>query len=245
MAQGLSLTPAQIPIEARSPYTGQTINIQRGERWLSLVGGGALLVFGIKKHGLWGLASALLGCEMLRRGISRHSFLYQALHIKTAPQTPSSAGRETFYCRTERAITINRPPQEVYLSWHHFEQLPDILSVLKEVQVQNLMHSRWVIVTPGGFSFAWEAEIISEEPSQHISWRTRPGSAIAQRGIIEFTPAPGGRGTEVKVVLDYHLPGGKPADLLARAFGIAPDQRLRESLRQFKARMETGELPTT
>jgi len=244
MAQGLSLTPAQVPTERRSLSTGQTINIQRGERWLSPAGGGVLLALGIKKRGFWGLAGALLGCELLRRGISRHSFLYQALHIRSAPQTSSGGRREALCCRTERAVTINRSPQEVYLSWHHFEQLPEILSILKEVQVQNFMHSRWVIVTPGGFSFAWEAEIVSEEPGQHISWRTRPGSAIAQRGTIEFTPAPGGRGTEVKVVLDYHLPGGKPADLLARAFGISPDQRLRESLRQFKANMEAGEFPT-
>lgn len=247
MAQGLSLTPAKqapsTPESERFSLAERTgINIPRGESWLSLLGGGGLLAFALWRRGKWGALAVLPGCELLRRGISRHSFLYRLLNIDRMKAATSETSP---WLSTERAVTINRPPQELYITWRDFEQLPALLSTLKEVQVQNFMHSRWIAQLKGERSLAWEAEIVSEEPGEHITWRTLPGSSIAHQGTIRFTPAPGNRGTEVKVMLEYMPPGGRLADLFARALGMAPTQRLRESLRQFKAVMEAGEVPRT
>ena len=61
-------------------------------------------------------------------------------------------------------------------------------------------------------------------------------------GTVRFAPAPGGRGTEVRVELRYDLPGGKAAALVAKLFGENPDQQVRDDLRRFKQVLETGEV---
>ena len=64
-------------------------------------------------------------------------------------------------------------------------------------------------------------------------------------GSVHFDEAPGGRGTEVKIVLEYQPRGGKLGQMVARLFGEEPEQQVREDLRRFKAVMESGEAPTT
>jgi hypothetical protein len=64
--------------------------------------------------------------------------------------------------------------------------------------------------------------------------------------LLEWAiPAPGGRGTEVTVPLEYSPPLGPAGAMVASLFGGAPDQHVREDLRRFKALMEAGETPTT
>jgi uncharacterized membrane protein len=58
-------------------------------------------------------------------------------------------------------------------------------------------------------------------------------------------PAPGGRGTQVRVRLQYDPPGGKVGSAIAWIFGKEPSQTIREDLRHFKQLMEAGEILTT
>ena len=69
--------------------------------------------------------------------------------------------------------------------------------------------------------------------------------SIPRIGSLELAPAPGGRGTVVKVVLSYDPPAGRVGSLIAKLFGEEPDQQVREDLRHFKEIMEAGEIPTT
>jgi uncharacterized membrane protein len=64
-------------------------------------------------------------------------------------------------------------------------------------------------------------------------------------GSVHFTPAPAGRGTEVRVVLKYNPPAGKLGAAVARLFGEDPKQQIRDDLRHWKQLMETGEIATT
>ena len=57
-----------------------------------------------------------------------------------------------------------------------------------------------------------------------------------------FTPAPGGRGTEIRVQLQYAPPGGIVGRTFAKLFGEEPEQQVSEDLRRFKQLMETGEI---
>jgi uncharacterized membrane protein len=91
----------------------------------------------------------------------------------------------------------------------------------------------------------WDAELLEDVPNRRLTWRSLPGSDVDHRGSVEFTPAPGNRGTEVHVRLEYHRPGGRAGEALALAFFQHPEQQIREDLRRFKALVETGELPTT
>jgi uncharacterized membrane protein len=60
---------------------------------------------------------------------------------------------------------------------------------------------------------------------------------------VRFSPAPGARGTEVRVQLQYTPPGGAFGRGLAWLFGEEPDIQVKDDLRRFKQLMETGEIP--
>ena len=89
------------------------------------------------------------------------------------------------------------------------------------------------------------AELLDDVENRRLTWRSLPGSDIDHRGSVEFKEAPGARGTEVHVRLEYHRPGGRAGEALAMMFFEHPEQQIREDLRRFKALVETGELPTT
>jgi uncharacterized membrane protein len=61
---------------------------------------------------------------------------------------------------------------------------------------------------------------------------------------VRFTAAPGDRGTEVHVTLDYNPPGGRLGHWVTSMLGSNPKRLVREDLRNFKIMMEIGELPT-
>lgn len=61
---------------------------------------------------------------------------------------------------------------------------------------------------------------------------------------MRFQPATGGRGTEVKVVLEYNLPGGGITAAIAKLFGEEPEQQIGDDLNRFKQLMEAGEIAT-
>ena len=84
----------------------------------------------------------------------------------------------------------------------------------------------------------------TESPPERLP-RTLDGSEVVSAGSVRFKPAMGGRGTEVRVRLQYDPPGGKLGSTIAWMFGEEPSQTIREDLRRFKRLMETGEIPTT
>lgn len=59
---------------------------------------------------------------------------------------------------------------------------------------------------------------------------------------FEFCPAPGARGTEVRVHAEYTPTGGKIGDALARLFAKDPGSEIRSDLRRVKQLIETGEV---
>jgi uncharacterized membrane protein len=89
---------------------------------------------------------------------------------------------------------------------------------------------------------SWEAEIIDDQPGQRLAWRSLPGAQVANEGDVRFVPAPGDRGTEVRVTLRYSMPGGRLGHLAARVTGEHPRQQLEDDLRRFKQVVETGEV---
>lgn len=59
---------------------------------------------------------------------------------------------------------------------------------------------------------------------------------------VRYTPAPGGRGTEVRVRLDRAVPGGTVGEKVAAIVGTDPQRELDDALRRFKQLVETGEV---
>ena len=70
-----------------------------------------------------------------------------------------------------------------------------------------------------------------------FEWTAFDPAALLAAGEVRFTRAPGDRGTEVH--LD-HDPGGGLGAAAAKVVGKAPDQKIDDELRRFKAMVETG-----
>jgi uncharacterized membrane protein len=132
--------------------------------------------------------------------------------------------------------------EEVYAFWRNFENLPRFMRHLESVTVSGDRRSHWVAKAPAGKSVEWDAEILEDRPNELISWRSLPGADVYNAGTVQFQPASGGRGTEVRVTLEYHPPFGKLGSRIAMLFREEPGQQVYDDLRNFKQVMETGEI---
>jgi uncharacterized membrane protein len=140
------------------------------------------------------------------------------------------------------AITVGRPRDEVYRFWRDLENLPRFMVHLDSVTVLDDRHSHWVARGPAARTVEWDAEIVEDRPGEAIGWRSARRATVGNSGTVRFAPAPGGRGTEVRVVLRYDPPGGAVGAAFARLLGEHPEQQVRDDLRRFKQVLETGEV---
>ncbi|MEA2427654.1 MAG: hypothetical protein QOF37_1282 [Thermoleophilaceae bacterium] len=60
---------------------------------------------------------------------------------------------------------------------------------------------------------------------------------------VTFSDAPGDRGTEIHVELDDDALPGKLGEAVKKLTGSEPLAKLKDDLRRFKAKVETGEVP--
>jgi uncharacterized membrane protein len=168
-----------------------------------------------------------------------------ALDVLCAQQLSSGEGSGDTKGGTTQvmnSLIINRAPEELYRYWHDFENLPNIMKHLESVRVRDERRSHWVAKAPAGTSVEWDAEITEDRPNELIAWRSLEGSQVENSGSVRFQPAPGNRGTIVRVEINYTPPGGALGALAAKLFGEEPGQQAQESLRTFKQLVETGEV---
>jgi uncharacterized membrane protein len=221
------------------------VNVSEAERWLSLAGGGLLALGGLSRGSVEGLVAAGLGGALLYRGLTGHCPMYQTLGVSTAEGHGKAAAVAAGHgFKVEKAVTINRPAEELYRTWRNFDGLPRFMRHLVSVKSEG-NRSHWVARGPAGTTVEWDAEVVNDQPGRLIAWRSLEGSRVSTAGSVHYDPAPGGRGTEVRVSLKYDPPGGKLGSWLAWLFGEEPGQQVQEDLRHFKQLTEAGEIPTT
>ncbi len=97
------------------------------ERWASLIGGGALVLLGLRQASLRGVLTALAGGGLIYQGAAKKSTIQQA-------QEAIGINKPI---RVEKTVTINKPADELYRYWHNFENLPTFMKHLKSVKVYN------------------------------------------------------------------------------------------------------------
>ncbi|HEU0177716.1 MAG TPA: SRPBCC family protein [Blastocatellia bacterium] len=226
------------------------INVGDGERIVSVAGGGALSICGLKRGGLGGLMMMIAGGALIYRGATGHCSLYRALSVSTAKRKGLRASvKHGAGIKVEKRVTINKPVEELFRFWHNFENLPRFLSHLESVRAiggqsgqpgQSWRLSHWVARLPAGMKVEWDAEIINEAPNELIAWRSLEGAQVPNAGSVRFERNPTGQGADVKVAIEYAPPVGKIGSLLAKLFGEDPERRVAEDLRRFKQFMETG-----
>lgn len=147
--------------------------------------------------------------------------------------------------QTRKSITINRPLDDVYAFWRDFGNFPRFMPHVESVEVRDGGRSHWIVKGPAGRHVEWDAEIVEEVPPTTIAWRSLPGADVPNTGHVRFEPAPGGRGTVVRVELGYDLPGGAVGDAVAKLFGVSPGKQTEMALLRVKQLLETGEVART
>lgn len=146
--------------------------------------------------------------------------------------------------RASATVTVRREPQEVYDFWRELTQLPTFLTHVRSVEQIGDGRTHWVVDSPIG-PLEYDADIVDDRPGQRLSWRSTPGSDLVNAGIVRFAPAPGDRGTEVTVELEFTPPAGKLGAAVAKLLGEHPQQQARDDLRRCKQLLEVGEIVRT
>jgi len=224
------------------------VNVADAERWASALGGAALAAWGLRQlkedRSPAGAMIAAAGAGLIVRGATGHCPIYSAAGFNTADTDTRVALAGSRGINVEHAVTINRTPEELYAFWRRFDQLPRFMSHLVSVKQMDNCRSHWVAKAPAGRTVEWDAEIINEIPGELIAWRTLENADVVSAGSVRFKGAPGGRGSEVRVRLQYGPPAGRLGAVIAWMFGEEPSQVIQEDLRKFKQLMEAGETPT-
>jgi uncharacterized membrane protein len=194
----------------------------------------ALGLYGAGRRTLSGACVTLGAAPLLLRGVAGHW-----------PASPAGEDTKTALSRNKgiavrEAIRLECPVSEVFRYWRRLENLPRFMTYLESV-TQNGIQSHWIAKGPG-HRVEWDAEIINEVENEVIGWRSLPGSEIVTAGSVRFDSVRGGRNTQVTVHLRYAPPAGRAGDLVAKLFGRAPSQTIREDLRRFKQLLEAGEV---
>ena len=219
-------------------------NVGYGERLITALLGGGLLLRGLRKRsGVVGGVTALTGIALLNRAASGYCPAYHAMGMSTRDRSDTSllgrpkvhSGRAT---KVQQSITIQRPARDLYRYWRQVENLPKVMSHLRSVVAMNEHQSHWIVDTlPHAPEIEWDAEIINEVDDERIGWRTLKGAVVEHAGSVVFE-AIGGATTKVTVTLQYDPPGGALGAALASLLGQDPAKKIGEDLARFKDVME-------
>jgi uncharacterized membrane protein len=220
-------------------------NVSRSERWVAGVAGGVLLACGLRRPSWRGVLLTLGGGGLLHCAATGRSLFYELLGVSTTHTTSGVASvRHMRGIKLERGVTIVKPPQELYRFWRKLGNLPRFMKHLESVRTIDDKRSHWLAKAPGGTRIEWEAEIYNEKENELIAWRSLQNADVNNAGSVHFTALPDGRGTEVKVVINYEPPAGRLGAAVAKLLGEDPAQELEEDLVRFKQLMEGSGVPT-
>ncbi|MFB3917588.1 MAG: SRPBCC family protein [Terriglobales bacterium] len=212
---------------------------RRGERWellqenwapatrLIMGTSGALLLAAAPRRSWLGLPLRILGGIGLLRAISN-------LPLRRA----FGVGETRRGIRFQKTIEIDAPVDRVYELWSNPENFPRFMEHVREVKRTNGDRFHWIAAGPAGISASWDAEITEQVPNQVLAWKSVPGAAIRNAGIVRFQDA-GGR-TRMHVLISYNPPAGVLGHAVAALFGYDPKHAMDDDLMRLKSLLESG-----
>ena len=131
----------------------------------------------------------------------------------------------------DEAIEVDVPISTAYDQWTQFEEFPEFMGGVEEVQQigDTLTHWRTSV---GGVKREFDAEITDQEPDQLIAWRSIDGKTHA--GLVTFEPL-GSASTRVHVRTSW-----EPETVVEKAGAAvgADDRQVKADLKRFKEFIE-------
>ena len=207
--------------------------------------GGALLVGGLKRRSLPGIAMAIVGGWLVSRSLGGDNRLKQAFRSRTGTH-PGKGDRAGAADTTavSRTVTVGKSPEDVYETWRDPEQFSRIMGHFADITWSDEDRLRWSVHGPRGRDFSWETRIVADEPGEFLRWETSAAAFVPNEGSVRFRQAPGDRGTEVTLSVSFDPPGGVLGEAALKRLASAPETLVGEALHRFKSLVESGEIPT-
>jgi uncharacterized membrane protein len=137
------------------------------------------------------------------------------------------------------SMLIQSEPETLYKMWRDVENAPLWQEQIVEVRRTGERTSHWVMKS-NEKNIEWDSEVLADEPGKRIAWRSIGGDS-ENAGEVVFEVAPGGHGTMVTQLQQFWM--GKLESAWMTIVDQNPKQAVIESLRNFKALAETGEIP--
>lgn len=209
-------------------------------KYATAAAGAGLVLWGMKRGGLTGLALSSLGGTLLWRGAQECDLMNTVLE-KTglsdiADQIKGDGGGRVTsgVIHSRCTMLINRPAEELYDIWRDTQGLTRFFSHVDEIEDTHDNRSRWTATVLKAGQVTWESQIDQEHRPHHFSWHSMDGSVIDTHGSISFNQRAGSDATEVTLESHTHLPGGKIGHITAKAIGADPAWEVKDALHNLK-----------
>lgn len=224
--------------------TGPPGSITPAERVFSLTGGAALLLHGWRSGGPSGILQVVAGAYAFYRGTTGQCALKRAL---TPTPFEQQFSLEHDWPNSEaitRSVTISRPLDEVHDFLNAVENLGPLLRWVTRVEQVAPDTTHWTVRAPAGRELNFT---LIQSPAQDpgtLHWKTPDDTRWQHDVTLTLSPAPAGRGTQVKAVVVCKPTLGALGYGVARAIGLFSDKALLNGLQAVKQKLETGEVST-
>ncbi|HWF46960.1 MAG TPA: SRPBCC family protein [Bryobacteraceae bacterium] len=252
------IAPERVAELAGLPAKDKSESVLRAYGWREIAAGIGILTQSRPAGWLWARVAgdavdlASLGSCFAANGANRSKVTAStlavagvtALDVICARQLSRNGGANGISPRRTVHITqsviVNRSPEELYGVWRDVANLPKFMRHIESVQVIDGGRLHWKMAAPRGKTIEWDSEIVEDQPNRRIAWRSV--GLVERSGSIEFSRAAGGRGTIVRIDMEFAPPGGRLAAEALRRLRAIPAHVIGDALRAFKAFMETGEV---
>lgn len=193
---------------------------------LAKIAGGAMIAYGLLRRGTTGGLLRRVGVGLAAAGVGR-----------SAAPAPPPTGERRRTVDIQKTLHVTAPVERVYAFWSNYENFPQFLSNVREVEDLGGGRSRWVVNGPGSSTIEWISVLTDRETDRLLAWRSEPGAVLEHAGVVRF--APEGVGTRVDLRFCYNPPGGRAGRALGEFFGADPRVRANEDLARLKALLES------
>lgn len=208
--------------------------------------GSALVARGLRRGSLRGAVTAALGGWLLSRALGGESRIERAISGGGAGDDREREGSDGSSGPTavSRTVTVGRPADELYEVWRDPDRLSRIAGRFAEVTSSDEDRLHWTVHGPRGRDLSFETRIVEAEPGSLIRWETPSDAMLPNEGSVRFREAPGDRGTQVTLSVEFDPPGGELGTAALNRLDIVPETVVGEALGRFKRLAETGEITT-
>lgn len=137
-----------------------------------------------------------------------------------------------------KSLTIHVPVERVFALLTTFEQYPQFMAHVKNVERVADSHYRWTVRGKAGVDLQFESELLELVPEQHLTWGhvgDRRGEHLAR---VRFEPA--GDATRLHIEAHYLPRLGALGLGLTRLLGAHPKRLLDADLAVLKTLLEQG-----